>query len=143
MKKEQTESTGATWVMQMGVGCTLKYNGISVADGGVGVGIGHKGKIASIKATWRNVKPGRIVQITISPEEAIKNLGEHIPPTSCPFIKIKKMIINKVELAYCQDSIKTGEPLNELQVVYLLDTLIIKEDGTQHKTYFWAPATDE
>lgn len=131
-------------VERMGVSYALKYNGIPTANYGfVVVGIGSQGEIVELRAFWRNVRPGRNVTITISPEEAIKNLGEHWPTEPCSInsSRIKKITINKVELAYYMEA--PIEKQDELTPVYLLDISIIKEDNTQTKSYLWIPATNE
>jgi len=126
---------------QMGVGYTLKYNGMPTAGfGGIEVLIGDQGKIEGLLVFWRNVELGRNVKVTISAEEALKNIGscdQLAHGLSSP--RIERLIINKVELAYY-----VGPPVekqNELVPVYLFSALAIREDGVQVENLLWMPAT--
>lgn len=131
-----------SWNVTMSAGYSLKYNGMPVTESGFAqVIMGDRGRIVEFRGMWRNVKAGRNIQISVSPEQALRNIGSHIPPSMIPSSpKLEKLIINNVELAYLVNP--PFKKQDELIPVYTFKAVKMFEDGKKVKCeWLWVPAT--
>ena len=100
------------------------------------VSIGDKGRIVWFEGSWREVKPGEPVKITVEPRDAFQRLATHHKLKATP----NKIVINSVELAYwCPHPREKHE---ELVPVYLFRGKVFFEDGTVQDYDQAIPATN-
>ncbi len=125
---------------EIGVGYKTLYNGIPlIFKGGIGVIIGDNGKILEFRCFWRNVEFAEAMPVTVSPEQAIQNMGNNSLVGRDPH-KIQKITINSVELGYF-----APPPLlsvNEFLPAYEIEFVATFEDGSQNVYVTYVSATD-
>lgn len=130
----------STIPIEIGVEYKTLYNGVPlIFKGSIGVIIGDKGKILEFRCFWRNVEFAEAVPITVSPEQAILNMGND-SLTGGDTRKIQKITINSVELGYF-----TPSPLlnvNELLPAYEIEFVATFEDDSQNTYVTYVSATD-
>ena len=120
---EEYGARAYSWVVSLSVNYEVRYAGMPIIGGSeVTVSIGDKGKIIDFQGDWRNVEPGDHVSITVTPEEALMNLGE-LPRLGSA--SPKKIIINNIRLGYWAEGVLDRQ--DTLLPVYVFEGTIITE----------------
>jgi len=127
-----------TWPVIVSVFYRVEYQGMPlVREGWVEVAIGDEGNIVYFWALWRNVKSGRTIRITVSPEDALEEMSSYINLRDTP--KIKTLVVNRVELGYFTPP--PQEAVDELLPTYEIECLATFEDGSEEMELIYVPAT--
>lgn len=125
------------WVVHLNVNYELKYANMPIIGGSdVVVSIGDEGRIVEFRGGWRNVEPGDDVSITVTPEQALENmgpnlrLGGHIP---------KELIINNIELGYWAEAVDNRQ--DTLLPIYVFEGTMITENDEKLPWHTSVPTT--
>jgi len=131
----QSTSIGETsWVDYWTVVYELRYENMPILGAGGSVSIGAGRTVVRFGAGWRNLTPGPEVEITVTPEDAMKKLRS--PFMSTP----TKMIVEKIELGYWTKTILESQ--DRALPVYVFRGTAIFEDGDEMKFAYPVPATN-
>jgi len=121
------------------VGYGVMHNGTPlIFKGGIGVEIGEDGEILSFRCYWSNIERGRPVSITVSPQQAIENMGSYMG-VKTSVCEIKSLCINSVTLGYFTPAPPFRE--DELLPAYEITFLVILKDGSEYDWGTYASAT--
>lgn len=126
--------------IEIGVGYKTLYNGIPlIYKGGIGVIIGDNGKILEFRCYWRNVEFTESVQITVSPEQAIQNMGSHTSFGRSAG-EIQNITINSIEFGYFTPP--SMMDVDELLPAYEIRFFVALKDGSGYDWGAYVPATN-
>lgn len=131
---------GPTIPTRIAVCYRVTYDGIPLSfKGGISVEIGKDGNLVDFYCYWRNVEPGEALPITVSPEQAIRNMGNNSLTGRDPR-KIQNITINSVELGYFAPSPSYGA--DKFLPAYSIEFVATFEDGSEGVYGTYVSATD-
>lgn len=117
----------------------LVYDGIPlVFKGSFYVTIGDSGRILEFCCYWRNVVSGETLPITVSPEQAIQNMGNNSLLGRGPQ-RVKEISINGIEFGYFTPSPFLGADM--FLPAYEIKYVAAFEDGSQSAFETYVSAT--
>lgn len=126
--------------IEIRVSYKVLYNGMPlVGKGSVYVTIGDNGNVLDFHCFWRNLEFADALPITVSPEQAILNMGNNSLTGRDPR-KIQSITINSIELGYF-----TPAPIfafTELLPAYEIEFVASFEDGSEDAYVTYVSATD-
>jgi len=126
--------------VEIAVTYSILYNGIPlVNEGDIAVMIGDNGKITQFHCLWKNVAFGNRILISISPEQAIENMGSHTS-LGRSTAEIQNITINNIELGYFSSPPLMG--VDELLPAYEIRFFVALKDGSGHDWGAYVSATD-
>lgn len=129
-----TSIENTSWINYWSVIYELRYENMPILRAGGSVSVGAGGTVVGFGAGWRNLTPGPKVEITVTPEEALRGLGSPFRTTP------GKMIVEKIELGYWTNPIV--ERQDQALPVYVLSGTAIFEDGDEWGFAYPVPATN-
>ena len=112
------------------------YNAIPlIFKGSFYVTIGDSGKILEFRCYWRNVEPADPLSITVTPEQAIENMGNNSDIVGRNPRQVREITINSVQLGYFTPSPLLGT--DKFLPTYEIMFVATFEDGSQstYETY--------
>ncbi|MCJ7770167.1 hypothetical protein MUP37_01170 [Candidatus Bathyarchaeota archaeon] len=105
------------------------------------VTIGDSGKILEFRCYWRNVEPADRLSITVTPEQAIENMGNNSDIVGRNPRQVREITINSVQLGYFTPSplLRTDKLLPAYEIMFVATF----EDGFQstYETYVSSTTT--
>ncbi|MDH5686017.1 MAG: hypothetical protein OEY73_05760 [Hadesarchaea archaeon] len=129
-----TSIENTSWINYWSVIYELRYENMPIRRAGGSVKIGAGGTVVGFGAGWRNLTPGPEVEITVTPEEALRELGSPFRTTPV------KMIVEKIELGYWTNPILESQ--DQVLPVYVFSGTAIFEDGDEMGFAYPVPATN-
>jgi hypothetical protein len=126
--------------VEIRVSYRVLYNAIPlIFKGSFYVTIGDSGKILEFRCYWRNVEFVDSIGITVTPEQAIENLGNNSDVLGRNPHQVKEISINSVRLGYFTPSPLLGT--DKFLPAYEIMFVAIFEDGYQSAYEAYVSAT--
>jgi hypothetical protein len=122
--------------VEIRVSYRVLYNAIPlIFKGSFYVTIGDSGKILEFRCYWRNVELADSIGITVTPEQAIENMGNNSDVVGRNPHQVKEISINSVRLGYFTPSPLLGT--DKFLPAYEIMFVAIFEDGyrSAYETY--------
>ena len=122
--------------VEIRVSYKVLYNAIPlIFKGSFYVTIGDSGKILEFRCYWRNVEPADPLSITVTPEQAIENMGNNSDIVGRNPRQVREITINSVQLGYFTPSPLLGT--DKFLPTYEIMFVATFEDGSQstYETY--------